>query len=250
VATGGSEYLDGDPAYKDYLFVNNGKGGFTKSTGLPDLFVSSKAVVASDWDKMVIWIFLWAAAINRESIPILIISYFLQNNKGVFTDVTKTVWGDSNQIGMITDAKFSDKDKDGDMDLLICGDWMAPTWLLNDGGHFKKANLPGLAANTGWWNTVELADINGDGIMDILAGNAGTNNKFKANAKEPFIVFANDFDLNGNSDIVLATESMERKFRYAVVNVHRSSFLISPKNFQLMMVLQKPRFRILLVKKN
>ncbi|HZV44167.1 MAG TPA: VCBS repeat-containing protein, partial [Saprospiraceae bacterium] len=206
VATGGSEYLDGDPAYKDYLFVNNGKGGFTPSTGLPNLFVSSKAVVAADWDKDGDLDLFVGSRNKPRKYPYSDHSYFLENNKGVFTDVTKKVWGDSTQIGMITDAKFSDKDKDGDMDLLICGDWMAPTWLINDGGHFKKVNLPGLAANTGWWNTVELVDINGDGIMDILAGNAGTNNKFKANTKEPFIVFANDFDLNGNSDIVLATE--------------------------------------------
>jgi len=206
VATGGSEYLDGDPAYKDYLFINNGKGSFTISKGLPDMFTSTKAVVAADWDKDGDLDLFVGSRNKPRKYPYSDRSYFLENNKGAFTDVTSKVWGDSTMIGMITAAEFADKDKDGDMDLLICGDWMAPTWLINDGGHFKKVKLPGLAASTGWWNTVELADINGDGIMDILAGNDGTNNKFKANTKEPFIVFANDFDLNGNSDIVLATE--------------------------------------------
>ncbi len=206
VATGGSEYLDGDPAYKDYLFINNGKGNFTISKGLPDMYTSTKAVVAADWDGDGDLDLFVGSRNKPRKYPYSDRSYFLENNKGVFTDVTKKVWGDSTLIGMITDAKFVDKDNDGDLDLLLCGDWMAPTWLINDGGHFKKANLPGLAASTGWWNTVEVADINGDGILDILAGNAGINNKFKANSKEPFIVFANDFDLNGNSDIVLATE--------------------------------------------
>jgi hypothetical protein len=206
VATGGSEYLDGDPNYKDYLYINNGKGVFTTSAGLPDMYTSSKAIAAADWDKDGDLDLFIGSRNKPRKYPYSDKSYFLENNKGVFTDVTKNIWGDSTLIGMITDAEFADKDKDSDMDLLISGDWMAPTWLMNDNGHFKKANLPHLAASTGWWNTVELVDINGDGILDILAGNAGINNKFKANSKEPFIVFANDFDLNGNSDIVLATE--------------------------------------------
>jgi len=206
VATGGSEYLDGDPMYKDYLYINDGKGNFTVSTGLPNMFVSSKAVAAADWDQDGDLDLFIGSRNKPRKYPYADKSYFLENNNGVFTDVTKKVWGDSSLIGMITDAEFADKDKDGDIDLLICGDWMAPTWLVNDGGHFKRAASPGMAASTGWWNTVKVADINGDGILDVLAGNDGTNNKFKANAKEPFIVFANDFDQNGNSDIVLATE--------------------------------------------
>jgi hypothetical protein len=100
---------------------------------------------------------------------------------------------------------FADKDKDGDVDLLVCGDWMGPTWMMNENGKFIRGKSLAMDSMTGWWNTIEIADINQDGIPDILAGNAGTNNKFKASKEEPFLVFASDFDMNGTSDIVLAT---------------------------------------------
>ena len=119
--------------------------------------------------------------------------------------MTQEVWTESAQIGMIADAKFADKDKDGDMDLLVCAAWLSPMWMINEGGKFTRAKSATLDAYAGGWNTVEVMDMNGDGILDILAGNAGTNNKFKASKDDSFIVVASDFDMNGKSDIVLAT---------------------------------------------
>jgi len=204
VASGGSEFLPGDHKYNDHLYLNDGKGMFTASTGLPDMNISTKAIAAGDWDKDGDLDLFVGSRNTPGKYPYSDRSYFLKNTGGNFTDATKEMLSDDH-LGMITDAKFFDKDKDGDVDLLICGEWIAPTWLINDGSKFTRSESPGLKAHTGWWNTVEIADINGDGIMDILAGNAGTNNKFKASAKEPFIVLGSDFDQNGSSDIVLAT---------------------------------------------
>jgi len=206
IATGGSEFLDGDPNYQDRLFINDGLGGFTVSSGLPSISASTKAIAAGDWDKDGDLDLFIGSRNTPRKYPYPDKSYFLQNNGGKFTDVTKEVWAESALLGMIGDATFADKDKDGDMDLLVCGDWMAPTWLINEGGKFHRSASAELPLHSGWWNTVEVADINGDGILDILAGNAGTNNKFKATPEEPFLVFASDFDMNGKSDIVLATQ--------------------------------------------
>jgi len=205
VAKGGSEFLAGDPNYEDLLYINDGKGNFTVSSGLPTMYSSTKAIAAADWDGDGDLDLFVGSRNTPRKYPYPDKSYFLRNDGGKFTDVTNQVWSESQQIGMIGDAEFADKDKDGDMDLLICGDWMAPVWLINDGGKFTRGKSEVLSAHSGWWNTVEVADINGDGILDILAGNAGTNNKFKATKDEPFLVFASDFDLNGTSDIVLAT---------------------------------------------
>ncbi len=206
IATGGSEFLAGDEKYNDQLYLNNGKGIFSSSSGLPAINISTKAIAAGDWDKDGDMDLFIGARNTPRKYPYSDKSYFLANKGGKFTDVTKDVFPDDAHLGMITDAKFVDKDNDGDLDLLICGEWIAPTWLINEGGKFKKLDSPTLKAHTGWWNTVDVVDINGDGILDILAGNAGTNNKFKATPKEPFIVFGSDFDQNGTSDIVLATE--------------------------------------------
>ncbi|MEO6133060.1 MAG: VCBS repeat-containing protein [Saprospiraceae bacterium] len=206
VAKGGSEFPVGGPRYNDKLYMNGGTGNFSLSTGLPIMNVSTKAVTAVDWDKDGDLDLFVGARNTPQKYPYADRSYFLKNDKGHFTDVTKQVLSEDGHLGMVTDAVFADKDKDGDPDLLVCGEWMAPTWFINDGGKFTRAESKTLSAYKGWWSTVKVADINGDGIMDILAGNAGANNKFKANPKEPFIVFASDFDNNGASDIVLATE--------------------------------------------
>lgn len=206
LANGGSEYLAGDNAYRDLLFVNNGKGVFSSSAGLPPMNTSTKAIASGDWDKDGdVDLFIGGRNTPRKY-PYPDRSYFLLNNGGKFSDVTTDVLSEDPKLGMVADAVFSDKDKDGDLDLLICGDWMAPTWLSNEAGKFIRADVAGLKSYSGWWNTVELADINNDGMMDILAGNVGTNNKFKASSEQPFIVLASDFDLNGSSDIVLATQ--------------------------------------------
>lgn len=205
IATGGSEFVNGDLKYKDLLYVNNGKGDFSSSSGLPSINISTSAIAAGDWDYDGDTDLFVGSRNTPRKYPYPDKSYFLKNEGGKFTDVTADVLTGDARIGMISDAVFVDKDKDGDPDLLICGDWMAPTWMINDGGRFNKAESPGLQAHTGWWNSVEVVDINGDGILDILAGNAGTNNKFKATQEEPFIVLASDFDQNGASDIVLAT---------------------------------------------
>ena len=56
----------------------------------------------------------------------------------------------------------------------------------------------------GWWNKLVADDIDGDGDMDIIAGNLGENYKFQQAKEKPFEVYAKDFDNNGTNDIFLA----------------------------------------------
>ena len=77
---------------------------------------------------------------------------------------------------------------------------MPVTILLNNKGNFKikKENK-----EIGWWNYAMVADLNGDGTKSILAGNLGLNYKYQASHKFPFVIYSDDFDTNGSSDIVL-----------------------------------------------
>jgi hypothetical protein len=53
------------------------------------------------------------------------------------------------------------------------------------------------------WSALTISDIDDDGDIDFLMGNCGYNNQFKASAKEPITLYANDFDDNGTIDPIL-----------------------------------------------
>jgi hypothetical protein len=82
---------------------------------------------------------------------------------------------------------------------------MPVTVLINDGaGSFTNQTTAfGLNQTSGFWNTVEVVDINDDGRLDILAGNAGTNHKFKPSLEKPVVAYLDDFDGNGSLDPIV-----------------------------------------------
>lgn len=99
-----------------------------------------------------------------------------------------------------------DLNVDGKMDLIVCGEWMPITVWINTGTGFenrtKDFNLNG---TEGWWQSLQVEDLDGDGDLDVVAGNLGLNSKFKASATEPVEVFAADFDNSKTMDAILST---------------------------------------------
>ena len=131
-------------------------------------------------------------------------SFLLVNNNGKFS-----IYNDLNRslkdLGLVTDGVWSDYDQDGDMDLFVVGEWMPLTLIKNDKGILKKQKLNDSCDELyGWWYSIEKADLNQDGVEDLVLGNLGENYKYKASKEEPFEVFYDDFDKNGAKDIVLA----------------------------------------------
>ena len=55
----------------------------------------------------------------------------------------------------------------------------------------------------GWWNFILPIDADGDGKIDIVAGNVGLNSRLTASEKEPVRLYYNDFDDNGKKEQVL-----------------------------------------------
>jgi hypothetical protein len=135
-------------------------------------------------------------------------SYLLINDgTGRFTDATQQLAPAVMGPGMVTGVRFADMDNDRDPDLVIAGEWMGIMVLLNEKGHFLDATVPaGLQGMKGWWSALTTADVNGDGRMDIIAGNLGWNSKFHGTAEHPVHIYWADFDDNGRHDIVLAKE--------------------------------------------
>jgi hypothetical protein len=107
-------------------------------------------------------------------------------------------------IGLVTDAIFSDVNGDGSVDLLLTGEWMPVTLLKNVGGRFSLITS-NISSATGWWNSITGADIDNDGDIDYVVGNYGQNGFLKASAQYPVRVYAKDFDNNSSLDVILST---------------------------------------------
>jgi len=124
-----------------------------------------------------------------------------KNGRVKFTDVTASVAKDLQNIGMVSDAVFSDFNNDGWPDLILTGEWMPVTFLQNDHGVFKNVTAnTGIGDNLGWWNSITAGDFNHDGKIDYIVGNTGLNTFYKASDKYPVYITAKDFDNNGTYD--------------------------------------------------
>jgi hypothetical protein len=117
---------------------------------------------------------------------------------------------------MVTDAKIIDYDGDGLQDLVVVGEWLAPTFFKNTGGKFQKMNLPALENLKGWYRTVEIGDFDGNGLPDLALGNHGLNTRFKASETNPVKLYLNDFDQNGSIEHIFTRQEGTVLIPYAL----------------------------------
>lgn len=206
VVSGGNEHEPGHRLYRDRYYINDGKGEFSKSNALPDIRTSGAAVAKADYDNDGDEDLFIGGRIMPGKYPTPSSSHLLRNEGGRFLEVTDSDAPGFKDLGMVTDALFDDFDRDGDLDILIVGEWMPLVIFKNSEGRFTKESLERLTGN-GWWYSMASADFNGDGYKDYVLGNLGLNNKFGGRKGKDFHVFCNDFDDSGNLDIVLSKES-------------------------------------------
>lgn len=224
VGSGGSEFSNVSTALADALYLNQGGRNFTKTNQvLPaGKFESSATVNPIDFDgdgdlDLFVGIRLRPGLYGLPNN-----SYLLENDgAGNFSDASAKWAPDLSAIGMVTDAAWSDINGDGAPDLVLVGDWMPVTVLINTAGKLNKVEASGLEKTHGWWNAVTLADVNGDGRTDIIAGNHGLNSRFKASEQQPVRMYVNDFDRNGTVEQIVAqyngTESYPMVLRHDLV---------------------------------
>lgn len=206
VASGGSEVDAGDTLLQDRLYINDGNGVFTKdNAALPKIKESTQCVEAADIDGDGDIDLFVGTRILPGFYAYPATSYFLENSNGKFTRKASNQAPALENIGMVTDAVFTDVDQDNDLDLIVVGEWMEIKVLENEAGSFTDVSTNyGLEDTRGMWWSITASDLDGDGDEDYIVGNLGKNNKFKASEEHPFKVYANDFDNNGTNDIVLA----------------------------------------------
>lgn len=206
IASGGYEYYENDSVLQDRLYLNNGKGVFSKKeNALPQMFSSKGCVKAADIDGDGDIDLFVGGRVVLGKYPTAPRSYILINNgKGIFTDATETVCASLKQPGMITDAMWADLNNDKQPDLIIAGEWMPIKVFLNRRGKLTDASAAYIHfASSGWWNRIYANDLDGDGDTDLIIGNCGLNTQFHANEKQPLTMYYKDFDNNGSIDPVM-----------------------------------------------
>jgi enediyne biosynthesis protein E4 len=213
VVSGGSEWLVPGAELQDRLYINDGKGNFSKTEGvLPIEVISGSCVSPADFDNDGdIDLFVGASCIPGLY-PLSAGNMILRNDwdpatrQLKFTDVTKTIGGDLLfKAGMVNSAVWTDIDKDGWKELLIAGEWMAVMIFHNEKG--KKlvdiSERSGLQKSNGWWCRMIPADVDKDGDIDFILGNMGANTQFRTSEEQPLVTYADDFDNNGKIDPVM-----------------------------------------------
>lgn len=206
VVSGGNVYTGITPLLNDKLYMNDGKGNFSASDGLPAMNENKSAVCVADFDHDGDPdVFVGGRSISRNYSKIPDSYLLINDGKGKFNFAEAAITAEFRQLGIVTDASWTDVDKDGWPDLVVTGEWMAPLLYKNDHGRLKKAVLtPHDQDLKGWWCSVKTADLNADGFEDILLGNYGLNSKLKASREYPLKMFSLDFNNIGLDQQILA----------------------------------------------
>ena len=205
IVSGSYELPPGNEICQDRLYINNGKGRFTRDeSALPKEAVNGSCVRAADFDGDGFLDLFVGGRVVSGAYPSAPLSFIYKNVGGKFIDVTQQLCPALKTIGMVTDALWTDFDKDGKIDLILVGEWMPVTFLKNTGkGFVQIAQGEEISKHIGWFNSITAGDFDNDGDMDYIVGNLGLNSNYKATPKEPMTILAKDLDRNGSLDAMV-----------------------------------------------
>lgn len=208
VASGGYKYSSSSFALANRLYLNDGKDNFEKSNQVfpGGKLYDTSVIVPADIDNDGDMDLFVGSRTQPLAYGVPAPSFLLQNDgAGNFSNITKSHADSFEEMGMVTDAVWFDYDNDDDKDLVVVGEWMPIRLFENQQGYFsEKTNESGLSSTNGLWNTIEVADLDNDGYIEIIAGNLGRNTFLKASKDEPLTLHINDFDSNGQIDHVVS----------------------------------------------
>jgi hypothetical protein len=218
VASGGyNNFAVNDVLLQDRLYLNDGKGKFTKSLdALPQMRSSKSCARIGDFNGDGNPDVFVGGRVIPSRYPEAPESYLLiSDGKGHFTNQLQKIAPGIRSIGMVTDATWIDLNGDKKQDLVIVGEWMPIKAFINNNGKLQdKTSNYFDKEYSGFWNRLQVSDMNGDGKLDLIVGNLGLNSQCKVSDKEPAEMIYKDFDDNGAVDPIMCFYIMGKSYPY------------------------------------
>ena len=207
VVSGGGEYFE-ELILKDRLYINDGVGNFKKSNSHPQLSFNGSCVVSGDFNSDGnLDVFVGARSIPGAYGKHFRSRLLLGDGKGALYDYTSITFGNNVNLGMVTDAVWLEESKE----LVVVGEWMPITIVDFNYAPLEERKIPN---TSGWWNTIEKADVDGDGDQDLLLGNFGINTNLKASVDYPVNLYIKDFDDNSKIDPIMSYYKDGKEYPY------------------------------------
>ena len=221
VVSGSLEFNYQNPLYQDRLYLNDGKGNLQLSSkSLPQRFESSAFVRTLDF--------------NKDGKPDLLVGSrmipfaygiggdltLLENQgEGIFLENTTMLAPEFKGLGMMRDAWTGDLDGDGNLEMVVVGDWMPIHVFSERQGKFVETSAEmGFEKTGGFWNCILAGDWNADGKTDLLFGNMGTNTRLLASVDTPLRMYVNDFDQNGSVEQIITQYEGDKAYPIVLKN--------------------------------
>lgn len=231
-ASGSNQYPANTINYQDIFYKNDGKGNFTQAkNAIPINYTSKSCIKAADFDNDGDLDLFVGGRILPAKYPFPVSSFIYRNDskKGriKFTDITNNVAKDLNNIGLVSDAIWTDFDNDNFIDLVIAGEWMPITFLKNNKGKFENiTGQSGISQHTGWWNSITSGDFDNDGDMDYVAGNFGENSFYRPTDEHPISIYAKDFDNNKTYEAIPTVFLKNKNGQYDEFTAHNRDDIV------------------------
>ncbi|MGQ0740506.1 MAG: VCBS repeat-containing protein [Bacteroidota bacterium] len=205
VGAGGNALETGNNLFNHRLYINDGKANFSPlAEAFPKYDFNCAAALAFDADADGDMDLFAASRSVPQSYGTVPESYlYLNDGKGMFTT------GASVKAGMLTDVTLADINGDRKNEIIVTGEWMPPKIFSVKGNQLGELKT-GLDGYKGWWQSVAVADLDGDGDTDLIFGNTGENCYLKPAKDKPVKLWINDFDQNGTADKII-TRTINKK---------------------------------------
>lgn len=224
VVGGGQEKLTRSRGLRARLYRSE-RGRLVDATHqLPEIYLNASCVKAADFDADGDLDLFVGASVMPFLYGMAPLSYlWINDGRGNFSDFPRWLgasrFDNVTQVrpGMVNDASWADVNRDGRLDLVLVGEWMPITVLVQqtDRTFLNMSDAYGLQGTRGWWNSIHATDLDGDGDHDFIAGNLGLNSRFSASRQRPLTMLLGDFDANGSSDHILVYHNGTERYPFA-----------------------------------